>query len=133
MIEIGEYYAQAEETAANSNNVSKWGNDNLKAFPFEGVNVGIFEGLEYAPNQHHKAPALLPFNDLKGLCYLYDSSDKELINNSLQTTVLHLAAALPKGLCHVVAYDPIELGSNLIALSNVSSKITGGKIITDSR
>ena len=133
MIEIGEYYAQAEETAANSNNVSKWGVSGQKAFPFEGVNVGIFEGIEYAPNQHHKAPALLPLEDLKGICYLYDSSDKELINNSLQTTVLHLAAALPKGLCRITAYDPIGLGSNLIALSNVSSKITGGSIITDSR
>jgi len=133
MIEIGEYYAQAEETAANSNNVSKWSTDVGKAFPFEGVNVGVFEGLEYAPNQHHKAPALLPLSDLKGICFLYDSSDKELINNSLQTTTLHLAAALPKGLCHIVAYDPIGLGSNLIALSNVSSKITGGSIITESR
>ena len=133
MIEIGEYYAQAEETAANSNNVSKWGVSGQKVFPFEGVNVGIFEGLEYAPNQHHKAPALLPLEDLRGICYLYDSSDKELINNSLQTTVLHLAAALPKGLCRIIAYDPIGLGSNLIALSNVSSKITGGSIITDSR
>lgn len=133
MIEIGEYYAQAEETAANSNNVSKWGSDARKAFPFEGVNVGIFETIEYAPNQHHKAPALLPLDVLKGVCFLYDSADKELINSSLQTTVLHLAAALPKGLCHVIAYDPIGLGSNLIALSNVSSKITGGRIITDSR
>lgn len=133
MIEIGEYYAQAEETAANSNNVSKWGVDVSKAFPYEGVNVGIFEGLEYSPNQHHKAPALLPLNELSGICYLYDSTDKELINNSLQTTVLHLAAALPKGLCRIIAYDPIGLGSNLIALSNVSSKITGGSIITDSR
>lgn len=133
MIEIGEYYAQVEETAANSNNVSKWAVSGQKVFPFEGVNVGIFEGLEYAPNQHHKAPALLPLEDLKGICYLYDSSDKELINNSLQTTVLHLAAALPKGLCRIIAYDPIGLGSNLIALSNVSSKITGGSIITDSR
>lgn len=133
MIEIGEYYAQTDETAANSNNVSKWGTDAHTAFPFEGINVGVFEGLEYAPNQHHKAPALLPLDDLKGICFLYDSSDKELINNSLQTTVLHLAAALPKGLCHITAYDPIGLGSNLIALSNVSSKITGGRIITDSR
>ncbi len=133
MIEIGEYYAQAEETAANSNNVSKWGAEVNKVFPFEGVNVGVFEGLEYSPNQHHKAPALLPLDELSGICFLYDSSDKELINNSLQTTVLHLAAALPKGLCHVIAYDPIGLGSNLIALSNVSSKITGGSIITDSR
>ena len=133
MIEIGEYYAQAEETAANSNNVSKWSADVSKAFPFEGVNVGVFESLEYAPNQHHKAPALLPLDNLSGICYLYDSTDKELINNSLQTTVLHLAAALPKGLCHVIAYDPIGLGSNLIALSNVSSKITGGSIFTDSR
>lgn len=133
MIEIGDYYTQAEETAANSNNVHKWGNNTRTAFPFEGVNVGTFEGLEYAPNQHHKAPALLPLHELKGICFLYDNSDKELINNSLQTTVLHLAAALPKGLCHITAYDPIELGSNLIALSNVSSKITGGRIITDSR
>ncbi len=133
MIEIGEYYAQAEETAANSNNVSKWSAEVSKVFPFEGINVGVFEGLEYSPNQHHKAPALLPIDELSGICYLYDSSDKELINNSLQTTVLHLAAALPKGLCHVIAYDPIGLGSNLIALSNVSSKITGGSIITDSR
>lgn len=133
MIEIEEYYAQVEETAANSNNVSKWGGGSQKVFPFEGVNVGIFEGLEYAPNQHHKAPALLQLEELKGICYLYDSSDKELINNSLQTTVLHLAAALPQGLCHVIAYDPVGLGSNLIALSNVSSKITGGNIITDSR
>lgn len=133
MIEIGEYYAQFEETAANSNNVSKWGVDARKAFPFEGINIGIFESLEYAPNQHHKAPALLPLDKLNGICYLYDSTDKELINNSLQTTVLHLASALPKGLCHIIAYDPIGLGSNLIALSNVSSKITGGSIITDSR
>ena len=133
MIEIGEYYAQAEETSANSNNVSKWGADVSKAFPFEGIIVGVFEGLEFSPNQHHKAPALLPFEELSGICFLYDSSDKELINNSLQTTVLHLAASLPKGLCHVVAYDPIGLGSNLISLSNVSSKITGGSIITDSR
>lgn len=133
MIEIGEYYIQAEETAANSNNVSKWATEAKLAFPFEGINVGIFEGLEYSPNQHHKAPALLPLDELSGLCFLYDSSDKELINNSLQTIVLHLAAALPKGLCHVIAYDPIGLGSNLIALSNVSSKITGGSIITDSR
>lgn len=133
MIEIGEYYAQVEETAANSNNVSKWDVSAQKVFPFEGINVGIFEGLEYASNQHHKAPALLPLADLKGICYLYDSSDKELINNSLQTTVLHLAAALPKGLCRIIAYDPVALGSNLIALSNVSSKITGGNIITDSR
>lgn len=133
MIEIGEYYAQAEETAANSNNVSKWGVDVSKAFPYEGVNVGIFEGLEYSPNQHHKAPALLPLSDLTGVCFLYDNSDKELINNSLQTTALHLAASLPKGLCNIIAYDPIGLGSNLIALSNVSSKITGGSIITDSR
>lgn len=133
MIEIGEYYAQAEETAANSNNISKWSADPREAFPFGGVNVGIFEGLEFAPNQHHKAPALLPLADLSGICFLYDSSDKELINNSLQTIALHLAASLPKGLCHIVAYDPIGLGSNLIALSNVSSKITGGSIITDSR
>jgi len=133
MIEISEYYAHAEETAANSNNVSKWGSEASKVFPFEGVNIGVFEGLEFSPNQHHKAPALLPLDELSGICYLYDSSDKELINNSLQTTILHLAAALPKGLCHVIAYDPIGLGSNLIALSNVSSKITGGSIITDSR
>lgn len=133
MIDIGEYYAQVEETSANSNNVSKWGVDVNKAFPFEGVCVGTFEGLEFAINQHHKAPALLPLHELAGICYLYDSSDKELINDSLQTLVLHLAAALPKGLCHVIAYDPIGLGSNLIALSNVSSKITGGSIITDSR
>lgn len=133
MIEIEEYYAQAEETAANSNNVSKWSAEVSTAFPFEGVNIGVFEGLEYSPNQHHKAPALLPLAELSGICYLYDSSDKELINNSLQTTILHLAASLPKGLCHVIAYDPIGLGSNLIALSNVSSKITGGSIITDSR
>lgn len=133
MIEIGDYYAQAEETAANSNNVSKWSTDELKSFPYEGVNVGVFEGLEFSPNQHHKAPALLPLEELTGICFLYDSSDKELINNSLQTTILHLAASLPKGLCHVIAYDPIGLGSNLIALSNVSSKITGGSILTDSR
>lgn len=133
MIEIGEYYAKVDETAANSNNVSKWVANAEQAFPFEGVNVGVFEGFEYAPNQHHKAPALLPLDALRGLCYLYDSSDKELVNNSLQTTVLHLAAALPKGLCRVIAYDPIGLGSNLIALSNVSSKITGGSIITDPR
>lgn len=133
MIETGEYYAQTEETAANSNNVSKWTPEEKMAFPFEGVCVGIFEGLEFSPNQHHKAPALLPLAELSGICFLYDSSDKELINNSLQTTVLHLAASLPKGLCHVVAYDPIGLGSNLIGLSNVSSKITGGSIITDSR
>lgn len=133
MIEVGEYFEHTHETAANSNNVSKWGVDSKMAFPFEGVNVGVFEGLEFAPNQHHKAPALLPLDKLTGVCFLYDSSDKELINNSLQTTALHLAASLPKGLCQITAYDPIGLGSNLIALSNVSSKITGGSIITDSR
>lgn len=133
MIEIGEYYAQAEETAANSNNVSKWSTEARTVFPFDGVNIGVFEGLEYSPNQHHKVPALLPLADLAGICYLYDTSDKELINNSLQTVALHLAASLPKGLCQMIAYDPIGLGSNLIALSNVSHKITGGNIITDSR
>lgn len=133
MIDVEEYYAQAEETAANSNNVSKWSAGSKSAFPFEGINIGVFESLEYSPNQHHKAPALLPLADLTGICFLYDSYDKELINNSLQTTALHLAASLSKGLCQVVAYDPIGLGSNLIALSNVSSKITGGSIITDSR
>ncbi|MBQ0061590.1 MAG: hypothetical protein KBT15_07460 [Bacteroidales bacterium] len=133
MIEISEYYTQAEETAANSNNISKWGVDNHIVFPFEGVNIGVFESIEYAPHQCHKAPALLPLKDLKGICYLYDSSDQELINNCLQTTALHLAAALPKGLCRIIAYDPIELGSNLIALSNVSPQITGGRILTDSR
>lgn len=124
MIQIADYYKKNTSTIANVNKFANVENCS-DVFPFEGVYIGEFESVT-----GHRLPALLSFEEVNGLCFLSNSNNRELINLSLQTIVLRLIASLPTGLCKFILYDGTGLGANLITLSNLSSKITSGKIIT---
>lgn len=127
MIKVSDYYKENYSSIAN---LDKFAEVPISSdvFPFEGVYIGEFESVT-----GHKLPALLSFEEINGLCFLSTSTNRERINKIIQSIVLRFIASLPLELCKFVLYDGTGLGSNLIFLSNLSSQITGGKIITESQ
>lgn len=127
MIKVSDYYKKHNSSIAN---LDKFAEIPISSavFPFEGVYIGELESVT-----GHRLPALLSFEEINGLCFLSTSANREQINKIIQSIVLRFIASLPLDLCKFVLYDGTGLGSNLIFLSNLSSKITGGEIITESQ
>ncbi len=125
MIKVSDYYKKNNPSIANLYKFADV-STSLDVFPFEGVYIGEFESVT-----GHKLPALLSFEEINGLCFLSSSTNREQINKLIQSIVLRFVASLPLDLCRFFLYDGTGLGSNLITLSNLNSKITGGEIITE--
>ena len=126
MIKVSDYYNEDNSTIANSPKFAEEHSNSQSIFPFEGVYIGELESIT-----KHKLPALLSFEEINGLCFLKTAKNDQLISRAMQSIVLRLVASLPPDLCRLYLFDGTGLGSNLITLSNLSSKITGGEIITD--
>jgi DNA segregation ATPase FtsK/SpoIIIE, S-DNA-T family len=125
MIEKADFYKTNKPTIANSKDFDLSLND--KSFFPEGIYIGELESVT-----GHKAPALIPIHQTNGICFLTHTENRELIHKTMQAIALRLLLALPTGLCKFTLYDGTGLGTNLIALSNISSKIKGENILTDS-
>ena len=124
MIVTADYYKKNKPTIANSKDFDLSLED--KTYFPEGLYIGELESLT-----GHKAPFLIPFEQTNGLCFLTTNENRELIHKTMQAIALRLLLALPTGLCKFTLYDGTGLGTNLIALSNISSKIKGENILTD--
>lgn len=124
MITIADYYKKNKPTVANSKNFD-FSFDEKSLFP-EGIYIGEFESIT-----GHKAPVLIPLAETNGICFLTHSKNRELIHKTMQSIALRLILSLPSGLCKFTLYDGTGLGTNLIALSNISSKIKGENILTE--
>lgn len=124
MIKISDYYKKNKPTNANLNEFDLTLDD--KSYFPEGIFLGELESLT-----GHKAPFLLPLEQTNGVCFLTIPENRDLIHKTLQAIALRLALSLPNGLCKFTLYDGTGLGTNLIALSNLSSKIKGENILTD--
>ena len=125
MIKVSDYYNEGNSTIANYPQFVE-DRSSSEVFPFEGIYIGELESIT-----HHKLPALLSFEEINGLCFLKTPQNDQLISRVIQSIVLRFVASLPTDLCRLYLFDGTGLGSNLITLSNLSSKITGGEIITD--
>ena len=124
MIETADFYKTNKPTIANSKDFDLSLTD--KSFFPEGIYIGELESVT-----GHKAPALIPINQTSGICFLTHTENRELIHKTMQAIALRLLLAIPTGLCKFTLYDGTGLGTNLIALSNISSKIKGENILTD--
>lgn len=124
MIELSEYYNKNTISNANSNKFVE-GLHTSEIFPFEGIYIGEFESVA-----NHKLPALLSFEETNGLCFLSKSSNREIVNKTIQSIVLRFLSSIPPRLCKVIMYDGTGLGSNLITLSDLSQDISEKGIIT---
>ncbi len=124
MIVTTDYYKKNKPTNANSKEFDLTLDD--KSYFPEGIFLGELESLT-----GHKAPFLLPLEQTNGVCFLTTPENKDLIHKTMQAIALRLALSLPTGLCKFTLYDGTGLGTNLIALSNLSSKIKGENILTD--
>lgn len=124
MIVTSDYYKKNKPTIANSKDFDLSLED--KTYFPEGLYIGELESLT-----GHKAPFLIPFDQTNGLCFLTTNENRDLIHKTMQAIALRLLLALPTGLCKFTLYDGTGLGTNLIALSNISSKIKGENILTD--
>ena len=125
MIRTEEYYKKNKPTIANSKEFDLT-LDEKSNFPSEGIYIGEFESVT-----GHKVPALIPLEQTNGLCFLTHSKNRELIHKTMQSIALRLILSLPSGLCKFTLYDGTGLGTNLISLSNISPKIKGENILTD--
>ncbi|GHU77044.1 hypothetical protein FACS189414_3810 [Bacteroidia bacterium] len=126
MITLTDYYKTNKPTIANSKGIDLTLTDKSN-FPEEGIYIGEFESII-----GHKVPALIPLEQTNGLCFLTHLGNRELIHQSMQAIALRLLLSLPCGLCKFTLYDGTGLGTNLITLSNISPKIKGENILTDS-
>ena len=124
MITIPDYYKENKPTIANSKEFD-FSFEETSFFP-EEIYIGEFESVT-----GHKAPVLIPLAETNGICFLTHAKNKELIHKSMQAIALRLIMALPSGLCKFTLYDGTGLGTNLIALSQISSKIKGDNILTE--
>lgn len=127
MIKVSDYYKEIDSSIANLDKFADV-SSHSDIFPFEGLYIGEFESVT-----GHKLPALLSFEEINGLCFLQNSTNREHINKMIQSIVLRFVASLPLELCKFFLYDGTGLGSNLITLSNLNSKIIGDGIITESQ
>lgn len=125
MIKSSDYYKSNINSIANLNRFADVPTHS-EVFPYEGIYIGEFESVT-----KHKLPAILSFEEINGLCFLATPDNRETIHKVLQAIVLRFVASLPTELCKFILYDGTGLGSNLITLSNLNAKITGGEIITD--
>lgn len=123
-----DYYIKNLATAANSSEFSEKAANKSGIFPKEGIYLGEFESVT-----GHKLPALISLEELRGLCFLSQNHNRILINQTIQSIILRIAASLPSGMCKIIAYDGIGLGSNLITLSNLNSGIMPDGILSNPR
>ena len=127
MIKVSDYYKKNHSSIANSDKFADV-SPCSDVFPYEGLYIGEFESVT-----GHKLPALLSFEEINGLCFLSNPTNRQYINKMIQSIVLRFVASLPLELCRFFLYDGTGLGANLITLSNLNSQITGGEIITESQ
>lgn len=123
MITITDYYEKFGSNIANSSKFIH-GESGL---PLECCYIGELEGAS-----GHKLPAMFSFADYGNLIFLSRHSNREFINRNIESLVLRLMATLPPNMFRFTLYDGMGLGSNLISLSKVNSRILNRKeIITD--
>lgn len=95
-------------------------------FPTNGIYIGEFENL-----LKDKFPALLYLSQTNGLCFLTTTKNKEKIHIAMQSIALRILLEIPNGLAKLKMYDATGLGVNLIHLAQISEKIKGENILTD--
>ena len=124
MLGLIDYYKKVKPTLANSQEFDLSLVD--KSYFPDGLYIGELESFT-----GNKAPALIHLEQTNGLCFLTHSNNRDLIHKTMQAIALRLVLSLPTGLCKFTLYDGTGLGTNLISLSNISSKIKGENILTD--
>ena len=124
-LSTSDYYKHVQPTFANAKDIDMSLTGKL-IFPQDGIYIG-----EYKSATGDMAPALLPLTDISNICFLTTKENRTVINNLLQKIALRLALAINPHLCKFTLYDGTGLGTNLIALSNISSKIKGENILTE--
>lgn len=125
MLSVSDYYKHIQPTFANAKDIDMSLLGKL-FFPQDGVYIGDYESAT-----GDMAPALLPLAEVSNICFLTTRENRSIINNLLQKIALRLALAINPHLCKFTLYDGTGLGANLIALSNISSKIKGENILTE--
>jgi DNA segregation ATPase FtsK/SpoIIIE, S-DNA-T family len=101
--------------------------DNDIVFP-EMINIGTLKS-----KNDTVVPALFPLTHTNGICFLSHNDNKVMINNALQQMALRLVLSFPAGMSKFTFIDPTGLGQNFKFLSNLSSKIIGDKILTETK
>jgi hypothetical protein len=96
-------------------------------FP-EMINIGTLKA-----KNNTNVPALFPITHTNGICFLSNNDNKVLINNALQQIALRLVLSFPAGMSKFTFIDPTGLGQNFKFLSNLSPKIIGDKILTETK
>ena len=119
------FYTEFKSTVTNTKEIDV-SLAETTVFP-ESVYVG-----ELKLSSGTKVPALLPLKEVNGLCLLTTPENAQMVHNCMQTIALRMLLSLPSGQCKLTLYDGMGLGANLIGLSNLSSKIKGENILTDS-
>ena len=76
-------------------------------------------------------PALLPLEEMGGLCFLSTPDNAQQVLHCMENIAFRLLLDLPPGLCNLILYDGTGQGSHLIDLLGLSSRITGGNIMTE--
>ncbi len=123
MIDTTDYYNKFGTNIANCNKFVE-GDGGL---PLEECYIGELESVN-----GHKLPAIFSFADYGNLVFLNNPSNRSFINHVIEAISLRLMAALPANQFRFTLYDGVGLGSSIISLSNVNSKIINrGEIISD--
>lgn len=76
-------------------------------------------------------PALLPLEEMGGLCFLSTPDNAQQVLHCMENIAFRLLLDLPPRLCNLILYDGTGQGSHLIDLLGLSSRITGGNIMTE--
>lgn len=124
MIQLSDYYRIFKPSIANSNQIGL--NEDEMSYKLGGVYIGEFESVT-----GNKLPALIPLDEINGLCFLSNKDNKTLVNETIQSLVLRIVASMPMGSCLFTLYDGLGDGSGLISLSGLTTEAPEGMIITD--
>lgn len=72
----------------------------------------------------------LPLGLNNGICFLTNENNHEYIHNAMQRIALDIIDTLPNGIVKFTFFDGTGLGQNFAAMTGLSSKIKGERILT---
>ena len=111
------YYRSCKKTTANS---TEFFVDDAteQAFPKDGFAFGTLSGNSV------ELPALVSFDNVKGLCFLYnDRNSKREVSNCLERLVWRIAVSVPANLCRFLIFNGGDPGEDMNTLPLLNEKL----------
>ena len=111
------YYRSCKKTTANS---TEFFVDDAteQEFPKDGFAFGTLSGNSV------ELPALVSFDNVKGLCFLYnDRNSKREVSNCLERLVWRIAVSVPANLCRFLIFNGGDPGEDMNTLPLLNEKL----------